>query len=71
MASTFTYAMGQAWLTVCQRVAKGSSDRSAAAIDNEQLREAVPEEFRNRLKLGRKEMRDERSGPDRRHDRAH
>jgi uncharacterized protein (DUF697 family)/GTP-binding protein EngB required for normal cell division len=56
VASTFTYAMGQAWLTVCQRVAKGTLG-SGGRIDNDQLRDAFLDEFRNRLKVGRKELK--------------
>ena len=40
VASTFTYAMGQAWLSVCQRVIKGKlGGPHGAVVDNEQLRE--------------------------------
>jgi uncharacterized protein (DUF697 family)/GTP-binding protein EngB required for normal cell division len=56
VASTFTFAMGQAWLTVCQRVAKGTLG-TEGRIDNDQLREVFLEEFRKRLKVGRKELR--------------
>jgi uncharacterized protein (DUF697 family)/GTP-binding protein EngB required for normal cell division len=56
VASTFTYAMGQAWLTVCQRVAKGTLG-SGGRIDNDQLRDVFLDEFRNRLKIGRKELK--------------
>jgi uncharacterized protein (DUF697 family) len=56
VASTFTYAMGQAWLTVCQRVVKGTLG-PGAGVDNDQLREVFLEEFRMRIKLGRKELR--------------
>ena len=56
VASTFTYAMGQAWLTVCQRVVKGTL-APGAGVDNEQLREAFLEEFRKRIKVSRKELK--------------
>jgi uncharacterized protein (DUF697 family)/GTP-binding protein EngB required for normal cell division len=56
VASTFTYAMGQAWLTICQRVAKGTL-AAGVGVDNEQLREAFLEEFKKRIKLSRKELR--------------
>jgi uncharacterized protein (DUF697 family)/GTP-binding protein EngB required for normal cell division len=56
VASTFTYAMGQAWLTVCQRVVKGTLG-SGGQVDNDQLRDVFLEEFRTRLKVGRKEVR--------------
>ena len=57
VASTFTYAMGQAWLTICQRAAKGAFGTVGGAIDNEQLREVFLDEFKKRLKLGRKELK--------------
>ena len=50
--------MGQAWLTVCQRVAKGKLGAVGGAIDNDQLRDVFLEEFRKRLKFGRKDLRD-------------
>jgi hypothetical protein len=54
--------MGQAWLSVCQRVIKGKLGAAGAVVDNEQLREVFMEEFRKRIKLGRKELRSA-SGP--------
>ena len=57
VASTFTYAMGQAWLTVCQRVVKGNLMTAGGAIDNDALRDMFLEEFRRRLKVGRKEIK--------------
>ncbi|HLL63257.1 MAG TPA: GTPase [Propionibacteriaceae bacterium] len=57
VASTFTFAMGQAWLTVCQRAAKGGFGPLGGAMDNEHLREVFLEEFKKRLKLGRKELK--------------
>ncbi|HZA74527.1 MAG TPA: GTPase [Propionibacteriaceae bacterium] len=57
VASTFTYAMGQAWLTICQRAARGAFSSVGGAMDNEQLREAFLEEFKKRLRLGRKELK--------------
>jgi uncharacterized protein (DUF697 family)/GTP-binding protein EngB required for normal cell division len=56
VASTFTYAMGQAWLTVCQRVVRGTLG-SGGGVDNDQLRDAFLEEFRKRLKVSRKELK--------------
>ncbi len=58
VATTFTYAMGRAWLTVCQRVATGRLGAVGGAIDNDQLREMFLDEFRNRLKFGRKDIRE-------------
>jgi uncharacterized protein (DUF697 family) len=57
VASTFTYAMGQAWLTLCQRVVKGKLGTAGTVVDNEEFREVFMEEFRKRIKVGRKELR--------------
>lgn len=57
VASTFTYAMGQAWLAVCQRVVTGTFGVVGQAIDNDALREAFAEEFRKRVMPGRKDIR--------------
>ena len=53
VASTFTYAMGQAWLAVCQQVAKGKLGGLGTALDNDAVREAFQDEFKKRLKLGK------------------
>ena len=53
VATSFTYAMGQAWLAVCQRVARGSFGGLTQALDNEAVREAFVEEFKARLKIRR------------------
>ena len=52
VAGSFTYAMGQAWLRVCQQVNAGKLGGLDGALDNEQLREAFLTEFKKRL--GRK-----------------
>jgi uncharacterized protein (DUF697 family) len=57
VATSFTYAMGQAWLSVCQRVIKGKLGAAGTVVDNEQLREVFMDEFRKRIKVGRKELR--------------
>ena len=49
VATTFTYAMGQAWLRVCQQVNAGKLGGLDGALDNEQLREAFLAEFKKRL----------------------
>jgi hypothetical protein len=49
--------MGQAWLTLCQRVVKGKLGTAGTVVDNEELREVFMEEFRKRIKVGRKELR--------------
>jgi uncharacterized protein (DUF697 family)/GTP-binding protein EngB required for normal cell division len=51
VASTYTYAMGQAWLVVCQRAASGSFGRVGSALDTDAVREAFTEEFKKRLKV--------------------
>ena len=53
VATSFTYAMGQAWLVVCQRVADGSLGGLTQALDSEAVREAFVEEFKSRLKIRR------------------
>ncbi len=53
VASTFTYAMGQAWLSVCQRVVRGKLGGVGKALDNEVIREAFVDEFKSRLKIRR------------------
>ncbi len=51
VASTYTYAMGQAWLVVCQRAATGSFGRVGGMLDTDAVREAFTEEFRKRLRI--------------------
>ncbi len=53
VASSFTYAMGQAWLAVCQRVAQGGFEAISSMMDNEQLREMFADEFKKRLRVRR------------------
>ena len=55
VASTFTYAMGQAWLSVCQRAATGAFGRVGSVSSTEAVRTAFTEEFRRRLKINRRE----------------
>jgi len=50
VASTYTYAMGQAWLVVCQRAATGSFGKVGAALDTDAVREAFSSELKKRLK---------------------
>ncbi|PWD52536.1 GTP-binding protein [Serinibacter arcticus] len=59
VASTFTFAMGEAWLTVCQRAAAGQLDNVAGVLDNEQVRRAFLDAFGTWVKLdpkARKEL---------------
>ncbi|SEP57647.1 GTPase family protein [Microlunatus flavus] len=51
VASTYTYAMGQAWLAVCQRAATGSFGKVGGVLDTDAVREAFTEEFKKRLKI--------------------
>jgi len=51
VATTYTYAMGQAWLTVCQRAATGSFGRVGEALDTDAVREAFSSELKSRLKV--------------------
>ena len=51
VASTYTYAMGQAWLAVCQRAATGSFGKVGDALDTEAVREAFTDELKKRLKV--------------------
>jgi uncharacterized protein (DUF697 family) len=54
VAGSFTYAMGQAWLRVCQQVNAGKLGGLDGALDNDQLRDAFLTEFKKRL--GRKDV---------------
>ena len=49
VATSFTYAMGQAWLVVCQRVAAGKFRAVGGALDNAEIREMFVAEFKKRL----------------------
>lgn len=53
VATSFTYAMGQAWLVVCQRVADGKLGGLGQALDNQAVRDAFVDEFKARLKIRR------------------
>ncbi len=53
VATSFTYAMGQAWLAVCQRVARGGLGGVGLALEDDAVREAFVAEFRSRLKIRR------------------
>lgn len=45
VASSFTYAMGEAWLAVVQRAAQGRFRGADGVLDNDQVREAFMAEF--------------------------
>ena len=58
IASTFTYAMGEAWLTVCQRAAAGQLDGANGLLDNAQVRTAFLEAFSKWVKLDPKRRKE-------------
>lgn len=47
VAGTFTYAMGQAWLRVCERMARGELGVVGGALDGESVRRVFLEEFKS------------------------
>ena len=51
VASSFTFAMGQAWLTVCQRAATGAFAGVGSVLDTDAVREAFSAEFKRRLTI--------------------
>lgn len=55
VASAFTLAMGQAWLTVCQKAAGGSLPTLNGVIDTAAVRRLFEEEFRKRMPRIRRE----------------
>ena len=57
VATSFTYAMGQAWLTVCQRVATGRFGGVAGVLDNAEIREMFVDEFKKRLHVRTKDVK--------------
>ncbi|ABL79809.1 MULTISPECIES: DUF697 domain-containing protein [unclassified Nocardioides] len=57
VAGTFTYAMGQAWLRVCERLARGELGVVGGALDGESVRKVFLEEFKTqaaRRRVGRR-----------------
>jgi uncharacterized protein (DUF697 family)/GTPase SAR1 family protein len=51
VATSFTYAMGQAWLTVCQRVSTGKLGGIGRVLDNAEIRDFFLAEFKARLRV--------------------
>lgn len=49
VASTFTFAMGQAWLTVCQRALGGTLPTLNGVLDQQAVRDLFMAEFRRRM----------------------
>ena len=46
VAGTFTYAMGHAWLRVCERLARGELRGVGGALDSESIRRVFMDEFK-------------------------
>jgi uncharacterized protein (DUF697 family)/GTP-binding protein EngB required for normal cell division len=59
VATTFTYAMGQAWLTVCQRVVTGRFGGVGQVLDNAEIRDMFVDEFKKRLHVRTKDAKTE------------
>jgi uncharacterized protein (DUF697 family) len=55
VAGTFTYAMGHAWLRVCERLARGELRGIGGALDNERIHRVFMEEFKSQA--SRKKLR--------------
>lgn len=49
VASSFTFALGQAWLVVCQRMASGQLLTGSGTVDTSAVRDAFLAEFRKRM----------------------
>ncbi len=49
VASTFTFAMGQAWLAVCQKSAGGALPSLGGVVDSKALHDLFMSEFRRRI----------------------
>lgn len=47
VAGTFTYAMGHAWLRVCERLARGELRLVGGALDNEKIHRIFIDEFKS------------------------
>jgi len=47
VAGTFTYAMGHAWLRVCERMARGELSAIGGALDKDGIRRVFMEEFKS------------------------
>ena len=46
VAGTFTYAMGQAWVRVCERLARGELRAVGGALDSDAVRRVFMDEFK-------------------------
>ena len=56
VAATITLAMGLAWITVCEKLATGNLNAIDGALDNDLVKQVFQEQFKKRLKLGRKAL---------------
>jgi uncharacterized protein (DUF697 family)/GTP-binding protein EngB required for normal cell division len=54
VASTITYAMGLAWLAVCERLARGELVTASGALDNETIRRVFLSEFKSQVRRRKK-----------------
>lgn len=55
VATTFTFAMGQAWRQVCERAAAGQLDSAAGVLDNEAVKRAFLDAFGRWVKVDPKQ----------------
>lgn len=53
VAGTFTYAMGHAWLRICERLARGELRTVGGALDSDSIHRVFMDEFASRAKLRR------------------
>ena len=57
VAGTFTYAMGRAWVRVCERLARGELGAVSGALDGDAVRRVFMEEFKTQAGRRRVEPR--------------
>jgi uncharacterized protein (DUF697 family) len=50
VASALTYAMGLAWLEVCERLARGELVTAEGVLDNETIRRVFMDEFKSQVR---------------------
>ncbi|HCX85226.1 MAG TPA: GTP-binding protein [Micrococcales bacterium] len=58
VATTFTYAMGEAWINVCARASKGEFTDVTGALDNAQVKKAFLDVFSRWVKLDSKQRKE-------------
>ncbi|MFC7497133.1 MULTISPECIES: GTPase family protein [unclassified Nocardioides] len=54
VAGTFTFAMGHAWLRVCERLARGELRTVGGALDSDRIHRVFMDEFKSLATRGRK-----------------